>query len=53
MVYLGYWIHGPGCVPGLLSFQESIYSLDSVSWNLAIPGYIIRRIIGFIEENLS
>ena len=31
----------------LLSFQESIYSWDSVSWNLAIPGYAIHRIIGF------
>ena len=40
--------HSPGCVPGLLFFQESIYSWDSVSWNLAIPGYAaIHRIHTF------
>ncbi len=31
----------------LLSFQESIYSWDSVSWNLAIPGLFL-----FIESTL-
>ena len=41
-------IHGPGCVPWLLFFQESIYSWDSVSWNLAIPGlFLFIESLGF------
>ena len=38
--------HEPGCVPWLTFTQVIIDSLDSISWNVAIPGYAIYRIIG-------
>ena len=46
-------IHGPGCVPWLLFFQESIYSWDSVSWNLAIPGlFLFIESLGFMALDM-